>query len=141
MNENYSMPPVPQPEPPREPWLLRNKPGAIGLGLQLLALPLLVILPEAAFLAGAAGFLLCIAGLFIKPRLLPTLGVLIGLAVSGVFLIVMLAAGQYRPPKPVEDEEVVIEMVDGDSSIDETTDTTRIEVEPVEVEPEEVETE
>ena len=87
MNENYSMPPVPQPEPPREPWLLRNKPGAIGLGLQLLALPLLVILPEAAFLAGAAGFLLCIAGLFIKPRLLPTLGVLIGLAVSGVFLI------------------------------------------------------
>ena len=120
MNENYSMPPVPQPEPPREPWLLRNKPGAIGLGLQLLALPLLVILPEAAFLAGAAGFLLCIAGLFIKPRLLPTLGVLIGLAVSGVFLIVMLAAGQYRPPKPVEDEEVVIEMADGDSSIDET---------------------
>ena len=129
-------------EPPREPWLLRNKPGAIGLGLQLLALPLLVILPEAAFLAGAAGFLLCIAGLFIKPRLLPTLGVLIGLAVSGVFLIIMLAAGQYRPPKPVEDEEVVIEMVDGDSSIDETADTTqKIEVEPVEVEPEEVETE
>ena len=78
---------------------------------------------------------MCIAGLFIKPRLLPVLGVLIGLVVSGFFLIIMLAAGQYRPPKPVEDDEVVIEMVDGDS-INENADTTRIEVEPVEAETE-----
>ena len=75
MNENPSLPPLPQPEK-KQPWLLRNKWGTFGFALLLLIPLLLFVLPDVMFLVWIVASIMCVVGLFHKPRLLAVLGML-----------------------------------------------------------------
>ena len=110
MNENPSLPPLPQPEK-KQPWLLRNKWGTFGFALLLLIPLLLFVLPDVMFLVWIVASIMCVVGLFHKPRLLAVLGMLASFVVLSVFVVVLLAAGQYRPPLQYQEDEIAYDSL------------------------------
>ena len=78
----------------------------------LLLIPLLLfVLPDVMFLVWIVASIMCVVGLFHKPRLLAVLGMLASFVVLSVFVVVLLAAGQYRPPLHYQEDEIAYDSL------------------------------
>lgn len=115
-------PPFPRPHDKR-PFYRRNPWGTIGLILVILA-AVIIFADMLVFQSGweyslwleiivfITGIAFCIAGLTRSPRWMGAVGLgmgcFSGLIVAIVFIVVLFAAGQYKPPAYIEEDSTLV---------------------------------